>query len=108
MALTQRSFANIDQLSLSTILDLQLVDGLDVAVSIMGKQREGVVSDAELAMQLEREDFRACQANLTDRKMAQSIALAVVRDGDFITSTYWIEDQLARDSQLAMSVHQEP
>ncbi|OQN95443.1 hypothetical protein B0A48_18551 [Cryoendolithus antarcticus] len=39
--------------------------------------------------------------------MAQSIALAVVRDGNFIARAHRIEDQLARDHQLAMRVNQE-
>lgn len=61
-------------MSFSTIVKLQLEDTASLAASTKGKQREGTISDAELALQLYNEDLQACQNILNDRQMAQSIA----------------------------------
>lgn len=58
-------------------------------------------------MRLYDEDIGACQATLADREMAQSIALAVIRDGSYIAEAHRREDHVARDHQLASRVDQE-
>ena len=54
------------------------------------------------------EDLHACQRVLEDRKMARSMALAVHRDGNFISKTHQQEDQVARDRQFAASLTRDP
>ena len=61
-----------------------------------GKQREGTLTDADLALQLYVEDLKRTEAALSDRKIAQSIATAVIRDGPIIDSAYRKEEQIAR------------
>nr|POF17961.1 hypothetical protein CFP56_13372 [Quercus suber] len=102
MAIWEGSFEDIDPLSLDAIVQLQLEDSQALAGSAKGKQREGVVTDAQLALEMYAMDLNACRDTLADRKMAQSIAIAVIRDGQIIREAYEQEDQLARD-QLAMN-----
>jgi hypothetical protein len=52
-------------------MKIELEDSTEVTGSIKGKQREGTVSDAELALEMYIEEIRACQRVLEDRKMAQ-------------------------------------
>ena len=59
---------------------------------------------AELALQMYMEDLRTCDATLSDRKMAQSVATAVLRDGALIHRAYEKERQIARDRELATTL----
>ena len=83
--------------TLNAIIGIQLEDSAAIAGSSKGKQREGTVNDAEVAMQMFTEDLHICQRVFEDRKMARSIALAVHCDGNVISGTHQQEDQIARD-----------
>jgi hypothetical protein len=108
MTLLQETYHGLDPLTLDAIIQIQLEDSAALAGSAKGKQREGTVNDAEVALQMLTEDIRTCQRVLEDRKMARSMALAVHRDGNFISRAHQQEDQLARDRQLAASLTQDP
>ncbi|KAK3625050.1 hypothetical protein LTR56_013654 [Elasticomyces elasticus] len=101
MAFWEGSFQAMDPLTLSTIIQLQLEDSEQLTANVKGKQREGTVSDAQLALQMYTEDLMSTDAVLTDRRMAQSIAMAVIRDGQAIERTHQREDQIVRDRELA-------
>jgi len=101
MALWAGQFQDMDPLTLAAIVQMQLEDSQELATMAKGKQREGVVTDAELALQLYTEELQACDATLADRNLAQSIALAVLRDGNLIHREYEREQQLARDREFA-------
>lgn len=92
-----------DPRTISTVIQVELDDSAALADLVKGKQHEGVVTDAEFALELYIQEMRACQDILEDRKMAQSIALAVHRDGRMIYESYQQEDQIARDRTLAMN-----
>jgi len=108
MALLQEIYHGLDPLTPNAIIEIQLEDSATLAGSAKGKQREGTVNDAEVALQMFTEDLHTCQRVLEDRKMARSIALAVHRDGSLISRAHQQEDQIARDHQLAASLMQAP
>ncbi|TKA61892.1 hypothetical protein B0A55_11799 [Friedmanniomyces simplex] len=101
MAFWERPCQAMDPLTLSAIIQLQLEDSEHLAANVKGKQREGTVTDAELALQLYTEDLMSTDAVLSDRRMAQSIAMAVIRDGQVIQRAHQLEDQIIRDRDLA-------
>ena len=100
----------IDPLTYSTILELQLQDSEELAGRAKGKHREGTVSDSELALQLYTENLKDVGAVLQDRKMAQSFAAAVESDGWLVQEAHLQEQQVAIDRGLAqrMSIGNEP
>jgi hypothetical protein len=53
------------------------------------------------------DDLNACNANLSDKKMAQSMALAVIRDAQFIHQENLKEQQAIQDRELAASLQAE-
>lgn len=108
MALLQEAYHGLDPLTLSAIIEIQLEDSAALAGLSKGKQREGTIRDAELALQILTEDLRACRLVLEDRSMARSMALAVHRDGELISRAHQQDDQIARDRQMAASLMQGP
>lgn len=101
---TQGWYQAMDPLTLSAIIQLQLEDSQEIVANTKGKGREGTITDAQLALQMYTEDLVATNATLSDRKMAQSIAMAILRDGQFIQRAYQQEDQIARDREMATNM----
>ncbi|KXT08387.1 hypothetical protein AC579_7305 [Pseudocercospora musae] len=97
-------FMDIDPLTLSAIVQAQLEDSQELACGHKGKQREGTVTDSQVAMQMYLEDLQNCNAFLEDRKLAQSISLAVQQDGDLLHREFQREQQIARDREIAESI----
>ncbi|KXS96476.1 hypothetical protein AC578_6324 [Pseudocercospora eumusae] len=97
-------FMDIDPLTLSAIVQAQLEDSQELASGHKGKQREGTVTDSQVAMQMYLEDLQNCNAFLEDRKLAQSISIAVQQDGDLLHREFQREQQIARDREIAESV----
>ncbi|CAK3745156.1 Hypothetical predicted protein [Lecanosticta acicola] len=95
---------NIDPLTLSVIVEMQLEESEGMVSNGRGKQREGTVTDAQLALQIYMEDLRCADAILKDRKLAQSISIAVQRDGNFIYEAYRQEQQAEKDRELALRI----
>lgn len=104
MTLWEGPFQHTDPLTFNIILQLQLEDTEELASTAKGKQREGTLSDADLALQMYTEDLKACDASMADRKMAQSIALAILRDAQLIHHEHIQEQQIARDRKLAATL----
>ncbi|KAK1816479.1 hypothetical protein LTR12_009070 [Friedmanniomyces endolithicus] len=108
MAFWEGSFQTMDPLTLSAIIQLQLEDSEHLTANGegegKGKQREGTLSDAQLALQMYTEDLVSTNAVLSDRRMAQSIAMAVIRDARAIQRSHLQEDQIARDHEIAQSL----
>lgn len=95
-------FVDVDPLTLQMIVQMQLQDSEELAGCSKGKQREGTVTDAQLAMQMYVEDLNNCDSYLQDRNMAQSVAMAILADGEFIAEAFREEQQAARDREMAM------
>jgi hypothetical protein len=104
-AIWEGPFQFADPLTLNAIVQLQLEDSLELANNTKGKQKEGTITDAELALQTYADDLRACDVVLKDRMMAQSIALAVLRDSEIIRHAQEEERQVARDRELAAGLN---
>jgi hypothetical protein len=104
MALWEGSLQGLDPLTRSTVLQLYLEDAEELASKVKGKGREGTISDGELALQMYTDELNACHASLTDQKMAQSIALAIIRDAQFIHQENAKEQQIAQDRDFAASL----
>lgn len=93
---------DIDALTLSAIVQMQLEEGEELASKAKNKQREGTLSDAQLALQMYMDDLKCADATLKDRKLAQSISIAVQRDGDLIYEAYRQERQAEKDRAMAL------
>ncbi|KAK5109351.1 hypothetical protein LTR62_007120 [Meristemomyces frigidus] len=104
MALWEGVFQDMDPLTLSTIVELQLQDSQQLVANAKGKEREGTMSDGALALQMYIEDLTTMSAVLDDRRIAQSVTTAVLLDSRFLRREYELQDQAARDHQLARSM----
>ncbi|KAK1064491.1 hypothetical protein LTR12_007054 [Friedmanniomyces endolithicus] len=102
MAFWEGSFQTMDPLTLSAIIQLQLEDSEQLTAhgEGKGKQREGTLSAAQIALRMYTEDLVNTNAVLSDRRMAQSIATAVIRDGQAIQHSHQLEDQIADPEML--------
>lgn len=94
----------MDPGTLNTIIQMQLEDSEELARNAKGKQRQGTVSDAALALQMYTEELTACRATMTDRKMAQSVTLAILRDERLVHEAQLLERQAIRDRETAISL----
>ncbi|KAL2871417.1 E3 ubiquitin-protein ligase [Aspergillus lucknowensis] len=70
-----------------------------------GKYRAGTLPNVETATSTFQDEVEAYITFLSDRKLAQSIALAVDSDGEAITAIAREEIQAGNDRRLAMSIH---
>lgn len=96
------TFADVDPLTMRTIVQMQLEDSEELAARAKGKQREDDdKTDAQIAMEMYVDDLKNCDAALQDRNMAQSLAMAILQDGDLIAQAYRQEQQFAQDRELA-------
>ena len=86
------------------IIQLQLQDSEELSQSAKGKQREGSLSDAQVALRLYTEELISTSSILDDRRMAQSMAMAVVRDGHAVQQAHEQEAQISRDHEHARSL----
>ena len=92
----------MDSLTLQAIVQLQLADTEELNVWSKGKQREGEITDAELALQLYTQDLQGLFNYVSDRRLAQSFTDAVLRDGDLIHQLQQQENQARRDHEVAL------
>ena len=84
------------------LVGLQLQD-LDEVLSIRkGKETESQqLSDADLALQVQQQEFERTIVELTDIRMAQSMARAVQDDGASVVVLHGEESQAAADREMA-------
>nr|POF06925.1 putative e3 ubiquitin-protein ligase ari4 [Quercus suber] len=106
MAKWEDTHEHMDPLTLDAIVQIQLEDSQAVAKLAKGKQREGEMTDAQIALEMYAEDLNACRNTLDDRKMARSMAIAVNRDGQIIREAYQQEAQHAKDHQVDADISQ--
>lgn len=90
--------------TVDAIVHSQLEDAQSLLNNTKGKQKQGTLSDAELALQTYVNELTSCRAVAADRKMAQSIALAILRDGELVGQAREDEQQSVQDRQLALSL----
>ncbi|SMR44036.1 unnamed protein product [Zymoseptoria tritici ST99CH_1A5] len=95
---------SLDALTIAAIVQGRLDDSNEIASGSKGKQREGTLTDAQVALQLHNGDLNACATLLQDRMMAQSMCLAMIQDGAVIDEAQRQEDQAVRDHAMAVSM----
>ena len=101
MATARGNPVSRDSLSETLIIQLQLEELERVHAASKGKSREGQLSDFDLALELHKQDLDAASTLLSDRRMTQSIAQAVMTDGVPISETLGVEEAAAQDRALA-------
>ncbi|KAK4188586.1 hypothetical protein QBC35DRAFT_522767 [Podospora australis] len=101
---------DLDPLTLSLILQMQLDDLRDLAESAnkKGKGRDGEVPDFTVAIETYRTDLSGHAQILADRAMSSSIARAVNHDGDAIRALQAEEDRDAHDREMALRLSGRP
>ncbi|KAL8880876.1 MAG: hypothetical protein Q9198_001802 [Flavoplaca austrocitrina] len=98
------SLQEVDDASAALILQLQREDAEELQRSSKGKNREDVISDHDLAIELFQQDIHEMNTFLTDRCMSRSLARAVVADSAFLTDEVAREDTLANDRMMAQRI----
>ena len=84
------------------VLALQLQDLEDVKLKGKGKRREDSgLSDADLAIQLQEEEFQQASTHITDRRMARSVHRAVQDDGATVVILASEENHAVADREMA-------
>ncbi len=97
-------FFTDDDETIALIMQLQLQD-LEELISTShakGKGREGTMTDLQLAYQTEKEELERGVMLITDRKMTQSIARAVVADADLLASLVAQEATASEDRAMSL------
>jgi hypothetical protein len=100
-AIAQPCQRDLDLKTAELIIDPQLKDTEALFSSSKGKQRQNEVSDAELALQLYKQELENSARLILDRRMTQSIAHAVHNDGLLLQRTLSEEDIALRDRAMA-------
>ncbi|KAI4249094.1 MAG: hypothetical protein LQ352_005717 [Teloschistes flavicans] len=93
---------SMDQETANLILALQRHDLEQVKMTSKGKGREtDLFSDADLAIQLQQQEFEQAGHQIADRRMAESIHRAVLDDGASVLILASEENQAMNDHNLA-------
>ncbi|UNI17576.1 hypothetical protein JDV02_003908 [Purpureocillium takamizusanense] len=100
----RQSADQIDDASLQLILQLQMEDLVALDEKKKGKQREGEVSDTDVALGLAKENLEIAIIEHGDRQMCISIARAVFSDAPAIQACTTEEQQATTDRAMAHSL----
>ncbi|KAG9506450.1 hypothetical protein J7337_003433 [Fusarium musae] len=95
----------MDNSSLMLALQLQQQDLSLWEQSRKGKQREGQVTDSDLALEACRHELELMAAQISDQALALSIARAVESDGQLIREAQLAEEQAAKDREYAVRLN---
>ncbi|RGP59664.1 ibr finger domain [Fusarium longipes] len=94
--------------SLLLALQLQQQDLDRWERTMKGKQREGDVTDVELAFKACRHELEVMTTRISDHMLALSIARAVESDGQAIREAQLAEEQAVRDREYALMLMKDP
>ena len=97
----QGHFDELDDETASLIIQLQREDVERLTRSSKGKQREGEISDADLALQLCMEELTLFAPFRADLQMARSVGTAVITDVALLNEESQLEHQASRDREMA-------
>ncbi|KAF5532505.1 IBR finger domain-containing protein [Fusarium napiforme] len=98
----------MDSSSLMLAIQLQQQDLNIWEQSVKGKQREGNLTDSDLALEACRIELEAMTAQISDHALALSIARAVDADAQIIMEAQLAEEQAARDHEYALRLDADP
>ncbi|KPI38602.1 uncharacterized protein AB675_4128 [Cyphellophora attinorum] len=94
----------MDAMTAELVLQLQLEDLEELESQSKGKQKQGNVTDAQVARQLQQEEFQNARIWVADSSLAQSMARAVQADGPVVTQLRQDEAVAQADRNMAMSL----
>jgi hypothetical protein len=92
---------DMDPPTLNKILQIQLEDIEALSSRAKGKQREGIVTDAQFALQVYVEDLATSYTTISDRVLAEDVTKALLGDIPAIEEAARRERQIARDREFA-------
>ncbi|KAI0429123.1 hypothetical protein F5Y09DRAFT_332035 [Xylaria sp. FL1042] len=95
------AWSSVDDESLDLILSLQGEDASQVRATSKGKQVEGTLSDADLALQLYTMELDRATVFVSDRRMAKSVQGAVQTDTTVLLESDWQERVAQCDREIA-------
>ncbi|KAI1437921.1 hypothetical protein GGR50DRAFT_691682 [Xylaria sp. CBS 124048] len=101
------AWSTTDDETLSLILALAREDILHATSTARGKQKQGSISDAELALQLYAQELDQAATYLADRRMIQSIANALQADINAVLEYERLERVAENDRLMALRLSQE-
>ncbi|KAI1762122.1 hypothetical protein GGR53DRAFT_430471 [Hypoxylon sp. FL1150] len=93
-----------DDESLSLMVSLLMDDVQQITSSAKGKQKEGIMTDAELALQLYSEELSIAELFALDRRMSKSIQSAVRADADALAQSEREERMAQHDHDISASI----
>ncbi|KAH9987663.1 hypothetical protein F4779DRAFT_638702, partial [Xylariaceae sp. FL0662B] len=93
-----------DDASLSLTIDLLLDDVKQIRSSAKGKQAEGTLTDAELALQLFTEELNSAALFASDRRMTRGIQEAVQNDARALVQSEREERMAQNDHDISTSL----
>lgn len=102
---------SVDHDTLRLIIQTQLedIDELSQSNDPKGKGREdGPEASLNALLEMYRQELAAADQLLKDQTMCQSMSLAAMRDGEAIQAAMAVNDQIARDHQMAMEMSGRP
>jgi hypothetical protein len=95
---------DMDAATAELLLQLQLEDLEEIDVQSKGKQKQGTVTDAQVARQLQEEELQNARTWVADSSLAQSMARAVQADGQVVAQLRQAEVVAQADHNMAMSL----
>lgn len=99
----QPAWSCADDESLDLVLSLLREDAHQFESTSKGKQVEGTLSDADLALQLHNEELNRVTTYASDRRMTKSIQKAVQADTDALLASEREENVARNDRALAVA-----
>lgn len=102
---------SVDHDTLRLIIQTQLedIDELSKSHDPKGKGREdGPEAHLNALLEMYRQELATAEQLLKDQTMCQSMSLAAMRDGEAIQAAMAVNDQIARDHQMAVELSGRP
>ncbi|KAI9048525.1 hypothetical protein LZ554_007358 [Drepanopeziza brunnea f. sp. 'monogermtubi'] len=96
----------VDPATAALILELQIEDSEEILASSgrKGKEREGIVSDTQLALRFYREDLGRSARIIADHQMTKSLSEACRTDGREVAISLMEEERANHDRQISVMV----
>lgn len=102
-SLGRPAWSSVDDESLDLILSLLSEDATQITSTAKGKQVEGALSDADLALQLYTDELNRAAVYASDRRMTKSVQDAVQADTNALLESEWQEDVARRDREMVIA-----
>lgn len=99
---------HLDTETASLVAQLQKEDVGELLSCSKRKQKEGTLTDAQVALQLCLEDLNLVESTATDESMARSMASAILADEILLQEMSAENDRALRDRELALRLSNQP